>query len=228
MIGEHFPQPSAEKADRVPESLSSQTVRKLLMLEKSLGTDERVAEELLDEIDSHFEELGAKREDDFDGYIHNVASDRIIVRRENPDALFDSIENHKPIQIGFGKSGEARPNASILDWDASGLRIPYSKGFAKVGDGKIVTVSGFSPNYDHMRVKVVPKEDGARYESNKEFDQTRMIEGEVSPDDIEFFIVRFPRKLFPESHMTDEELENENTFYISRAYSLKPAKEKSH
>lgn len=228
MFAEGSLQQNIAKADRAAETLASQAARKLLQLERSLGIDEHATENLLDEIDSHLEALGARREEDFDGYIHNVASDRIIVRRENPDALFDSIENHKPIRIGFGKSGQARPNASILDWDASGLRIPYSKGFAKVGDGKIVTVSGFSPNYDHMRVEVVPREDGARYESDKEFDQTRMIEGEVSPDDIEFFIIRFPRKLFPESHMTDEEIENENTFYISRAYSLRPAKEKSH
>lgn len=228
MFGEHLPQPTIPKPDTHEETLPSPTVQTLLLLERSLGADERATADLLDEMHAHFEELGATREDDFDGYIHSVASDRIIVRRENPDSLFESLETNKPIRIGFNAGSRAYPNASILDWDASGLRIPYSKGFAKVGDGKIVVVSGFSPNYEHMSVKVVPKEDGARYETEKEFDQTRIVEGDVYPEDVEFFIVRFPRKLFPESHMTDEELENEGLFYISRAYSFKQAKEKSH
>ncbi len=195
-------------------------------LDENLGVDEEIAEKLLHEMDAYFALHGGKREFNFNKYIHLISAKypHMIVRRENPDELFNSLETGEPISIRFRKDEHdsvAYPNAAEIGWDGSGLRIPYQWGFGKVGKGKVVVVIGFTPNTESVINVPLPANSHPNYTDKKIREKIRMVEGDIDvKDDLKFAIVRFPRKFFPENEMTDEELEQINVFHISRAYSF--------
>lgn len=203
----------------------------LMQLDTSLGKDEKRSKDLLHEVRQTLEEHGA-HEEDFNTYLHFIAAkypgvgtntECVIVRREDPKVLLHAVETGEPINIRFREDihvGAAYPNASVLGWDASGLRIPYQRGFGKVGTGKIIAVIGFVPNTEKMHVFPLPKGTYAHYSDSVEREKIRMVEGDVFPEDLKFVIFRFPRNVFPKSEMTEAEFENEKVFHISRVYSF--------
>lgn len=195
-------------------------------LDAELGVDEEATEKLLDEMDSYFARHGGTPELNLGSYIQRVSGEHpeIVVRRERPEKLFDALESGEMLAIRPRKDSHASelyPNAGELGWDGSGLRIPYERGFGKVGEGKVVMVVGFMPNPEHLRNMPLPSGEYAHYTDPNERSKIRMVEGDVDPvNDLRFVIVRIPRTVFPESKMTPEELDQETVFYISRAYSF--------
>lgn len=195
-------------------------------LDTELGVHENETEKLLDNMDTYFAEHGGAREQDMDTFIHRIAGSypEVVVRRENPETLFHSLETGDAIQVRFREDahgGAAYPNAGVLGWDGAGLRIPYQRGFGQVGEGKVVVVIGFTPNATRIHSDSLPMGTYTHYSNPEERSRIRMVEGSIdTEEDLKFVIVRFPRSMFPESRMTDEELENEKVFHISRAYSF--------
>ncbi len=195
-------------------------------LDANLGVDEKNTEKLLQEMDSYFAKYGGIKEEEFGSYIHRISAlfPKMIVRRENPDELFNALETNDSVKIRFREDahgGVAYPNAAEIGWDGSGLRIPYQWGFGKVGEGKVVMVIGFTPNANEVLNAPIPPNSYPGYTDPMVRGKLRMIEGDIDmKNDLKFAIVRFPRKFFPESEMTDKELDQEEVFHISRVYSF--------
>lgn len=213
---------------KIPEELRNI----LAELEHELGGNAESSSELLKNITEYFSEHGGMLEPDFSRYIHRIAAEYpgLIVRREDPSALLRALETGESIPIRFhgeAHGGAAYPNAGVLGWDASGLSIPYQRGFGKIGDGKIVLVTGFVPNEQRVHVDSLPIGSYPHYNNPGERENIRMVEGDVdTKNDLKFVSIRFPRSLFPESQMTEAELDNENVFHISRLYSFNSALKK--
>lgn len=227
--------PLSETEPKLPTPSGSYEKALFTSLDESLGVDEKKAEKLLHEMDAYFALHGGKREQDFNNYIHLISAQypRMIVRREKPDNLFNALETGEPLSIRFNKNnhgGVAYPNAAEIGWDGSGLRVPYQWGFGKVGEGKVVMVVGFTPNTEHVLNAPLPPASYPNYTDPDIREKIRMVEGDIDMEnDLKFAIVRFPRKFFPENEMTEEELEQENVFHISRVYSFgDDVKKESH
>lgn len=217
------PVPQKQEIPPVPQG----ELNNLLMdLEHALGGDTQRASELIREVNEYFAEHGGRLETDFSKYINRMAAlhPDMVVRREDPARILHALGTGEPFEIRFrddAHGGAAYPNAGVLGLDASGLRIPYQRGFGKIGDGKIVLVVGFIPDQMKMHADPLPPGTYTHYNEPGEREKIRMVEGDVDPaKDLKFVSLRFPRALFPEDQMTDDELDHEEVFHISRLYSF--------
>lgn len=141
----------------------------------------------------------------------------MMVRREDPQRIFDLVEKEKPYELSFQKgvhSDEPYPNVALLGADCSGLKQVYTRGFAGIGKNTI-TVLGFTPEGLSL-VKKLPHDKYEHY-SATDRETVRMAEGEIGKDQVKFVLLRMPRKVFPESYLTDEEIDTP-TPYITRMY----------
>lgn len=228
---------SIPKKQEVPAASNQEALGNLLVqLDQALGGDQERSSELVRLVNEYFAEHGGKLEPDFSRYINRMAAlhPEMVVRREDPARLLHSLETGEPLAIRFREDahgGAAYPNAGTLGVDASGLRIPYQRGFGKIGDGKIVLVVGFLPDQMKMHAHPLPPGTYTHYNELGEREKIRMVEGDVDPNkDLRFVSIRFPREIFPEDQMTEDELDNEQVFHISRLYSFNndPEKENDH
>ncbi|MDO8425246.1 MAG: hypothetical protein Q7T01_01905 [bacterium] len=70
-----------------------------------------------------------------------------------------------------------------------------------------------------MDVAMLPVGEYQHYQGSMRM-HVRMIEGDVPRKHIRFVILRLPRAAFPEAHMIDAELDNEDLTHISRLYQF--------
>ncbi len=188
-------------------------------------------------------ELGGRLEEDSSVGMQRLAQQDpgMIVRRESPKSFIDALENEKPLPIRFdpeAHGGDPYPNAGVLGDDGFGLRIPFQRGFGGVsseegGKGKIISIIGFVPGASIHAVPM-PLAMYPHYKQGKERSMIRMVEGEVLPEDVRFFMVRIPRIHVPDSFLTEaeaaaeEENEEKRFPFISRLFVFNEKKETMH
>ncbi|MFH1429937.1 MAG: hypothetical protein ABIG71_00250 [Candidatus Uhrbacteria bacterium] len=187
---------------------------------------ENEKERAFDLIVAFFESHGAQLSKEYDRSMREIArtSPDLIVRRESPQVLLSTLEHDERLAIRFLKSahgGEDYPNAAVLGSAAEGLRIPLGRGFASVATGATQFVVGFRRPYTDKTFSVKQLGRG-EYEHYKGVDReyVRLVSGDVPPDHFRFTIIRMPRHAFPESRMTDDEIDNEDAPHIRRLFEF--------
>lgn len=129
--------------------------------------------------------------------------DELVVRRENPETLLESLENDHPVEIKFDGG---TPYANAVSWKhevdgTHGLDNAFLEGQAHLNN--VVMVYGFK------------KPEGLYYEktpAREVYDgidrsHVRSAAGFVPTDAIRFVTVRVPLSGFPEAMMTEDEKE---------------------
>lgn len=147
----------------------------------------------------------------------------LIIRRQKPELLIKTITEKTPLEISFDPekhAGKPYPNAAILGSDLSGLITPYTQGFGNFdkGAGALVFIAGIKQG-DKLNSTALSAGEFGHYNGEKR-SKIRKVYGSVPYEDIKFIIYRIPKKLFPESEMTDWELEHPEILHIKRLYEL--------
>lgn len=139
----------------------------------------------------------------------------LIVRREDPQKLFDALFLKSDLQIRPSTEHGIQPNAAMLGSDLSGLRVALAGGFGKVGKGSVVVTAGFTPS-ENFNVKNIPDDEFINFQG-KDRRLAKMVDGKIPFEDIKFVLLRMPADFFPEDKMTDDELERESA-HIQRMF----------
>lgn len=179
-----------------------------------------VLEESLEELGGRAVEGGDNRE--IMGLAKKYPS--LIVRRESPKALIGALATGDFLHIRFdpeAHGGDPYPNAATIGSDASGMRVPFQRGFGGVskeegGKGKIITIAGFLPG-KRLHVERMSREAYPHYKASAERNMIRMVSGEVSPEELKFIMFRIPRSYAPEEFATEIE-EEQQTFFYTRTF----------
>ncbi|MCX6763963.1 MAG: hypothetical protein NTZ97_04550 [Candidatus Moranbacteria bacterium] len=213
--------------------LNESALGKIERIERELlanSADNKSKEELLKTVEDLFKNTGAMEFDDWSKEMYEISKENpsLIVRREKPENLNEALNKKENLEIELGnRKGnlDFYPNASLLDQDLSGLKIATKEGFGKVGEGSVVFVVGFNPD---KKLEIHnPTKDFKSNLKPQEVAKIRMVEGNVPFDKIKFVFVRIPRKFFPESRMTEEEMEQESPF-IFRLFALREKEKTFH
>ncbi len=132
-----------------------------------------------------------------------LGNTNLIVRREAPERIVESIELDLPIQITF-PDGERYSNA--VEWQpnlgSQGLNNAYLEGYSHLNG--VVTVFGFKTD-NQVDVQSLP--DASQRFAGLPREYVRSVKGTVHKDAIVFVSVRIPFLSFPSSQMTPEELD---------------------
>jgi hypothetical protein len=127
---------------------------------------------------------------------------KIIVRREDPERVLDLAVHHDPVAIDF-PPGDRYSNA--VEWEASlgsiGLSNAYMEGYGHINGA--VTVAGFKKG----TLDIVSLPDAEQRFHGLDRTYVRSVKGEVKPEDILFVAARVPIAAYPESDMTETELD---------------------
>lgn len=178
-----------------------------------------------------FEGAGWEMEEDLQAGLTKAAGRQtIVIRRESPQRVVESIQDHKALEISFGQPGqpdqkrEPFANAAILEGgDYSGLKIPYADGFSKIGAGSTIFVAGFEAKSSRLNVSMIPSDKYQEKYQGRDRHLVRMVNGTVPPESVKFVIVRFAARVFPEGQMTAQEQERieddpQRTHFITRIF----------
>lgn len=157
----------------------------------------------------YFEENGAVEYDEWQSKLGEIArkNGKIIVRRENPETFLTVFKNKKNLPIAFSAEHGKQPNSALLGNDLAGLRLALAGGFGKIGKGSVAITVGFEPS-ENLSIKDVPDGKFTNF-SGSERSLVKIVQGDVPFEKMKFFLLRMPYGLFPESEMTEDELEKE-------------------
>lgn len=147
------------------------------------------------------------------------SGENLIVRREDPEKIYNLITKNSSIEVGNNMLGFSRyPNSALFGGahgDISGLDNAFTEG--QLSAGGVVTTIGFHKNDERMTVLELPEEDVER--NGKRRDKARSFGGTIKPEDIAFIIVRMPNSLMPGKEKSDG-------FYSFSGYVFNEDKEK--
>lgn len=168
--------------------------------EGSAGTTKALLEAIRDSKGNYFDDIGL---------MYPLIHERVLVRRENIETVMHNLLENKDINID---PKGLYPNVAWWDIDhgSEGLKNAFLEGRAQLNG--VVAVVGFVPSETLMVVdqKDIPDEPGVFLGAKGEQLDRRFVasaHGNVSQSDIRFAIFRFPYQHFPESEMTDAEVE---------------------
>jgi hypothetical protein len=182
---EHFPLPQQRPEEKLVRSTP----------EASHETAEQVLKEL--ESLSGYEEYT-----DITRMYRELPNESLVVRRENPHTLLNSLASDEPISIQFVGN---TPYANSVEWNPKldgprGLDNAYMEGNGQV-EG-IVLVYGFEkPEGLYMDTPAESQQVFAGIDRVR----VRSAAGLVPVENIRFITMRVPLRAFPESQMTEEE-----------------------
>ncbi len=146
--------------------------------------------------------VGGQEFTDVTAMYGELKSERLIVRRTDPDAVIGAIANHAPLEIAF--AGDT-PYNNAVEWAAdmgpNGISNAYLEGNAQ--KNAVVAVFGFRPKGGQVEVAQLPHTEMQFGDMRRE--QVRSVSGTVDPEDIRFVSLRIPAESYPESGMTEDE-----------------------
>lgn len=153
--------------------------------------------------------------------------EELVVRREDPLAIAQSILWNRDLPVGTGeRPGEVSANS--VAWRRSdgelGLKTAFLEGRATAGG--IATVVGIRRGTD-LELRTIPQ---SEFDPRPDRRLVRNATGIIHPNEIEFVIVRVPATHFPKQDMTDEEADryedeiesgHRNRMQVLRAFSFR-------
>jgi hypothetical protein len=142
--------------------------------------------------------------------IYSKIDHEIVVRRESPIAIIESLVYEEPLSIKF-QDGGTPYNNSVL-WQVSqgkeGLQNAFMEGFSSALG--ICMVAGYEKNnlkVEHLESS--PDNNITKYTSDgKIMSRNHVVatEGTVNVEDIDFLVVRIPYHFMSEDLLRDEEI----------------------
>ncbi len=142
---------------------------------------------------------------------------QMIVRREDPERVLEATADHEPIRIDFPE-GERYSNA--VEWKSEmgsrGLSNAFLEGYGQINGA--VTVMGFKKG--SLDVQSLP--DAEQRFAGLDREYVRSVKGDVHPEDVLFVSARIPIFAYPESDMTDTELDLLDAYCEFQANGKKP------
>lgn len=127
---------------------------------------------------------------------------QMIVRREDPQRVLELTVAHESAQIDF-PPGDRYSNA--VEWSsdlgARGLSNAFLEGYGHINGA--VTIIGFKKG--SLDIQSLPDAEQRFAGLDRAF--VRSVKGEVKPEDVLFVSARIPITAFPESEMTEAELD---------------------
>lgn len=138
---------------------------------------------------------------------------QMIVRRESPEKLLETIGENVPLHIDF-PAGERYSNAVIWNPEQGvrGLDNAYLEGYG--ASNGVVSIVGFKQG---AISDVVAVEDASQRFAGLDRAYVRSVRGDVAPNDILFVSIRIPAFVFPQKDMTEQELERYEAWEEERA-----------
>ncbi len=170
------------------------------------------AHETYDELDQFLQDYGATlHEDVSDIYQQYNTSEPLIVRRENPNLVVGLVHG-TDITITFDPEvagGDGSKYANCALWPhgsiekTNGIANAFLEGRGNAGP--VVLVAGYQQNKERMSVEEPTEkmeEIGTISRQN-----VRILSGTITPEDLEFIILRTPIKFFDPKRLTKAEQE---------------------
>ncbi len=156
------------------------------------------------ELETAISSFGGELTADMNQVYNTSNNQELIVRREDPVRILESLEEGDDLVIGQKENlGEY---ANALSWKSSygsnGLRHAFLEGHGQYLG--IVTVIGFRKG-DQLTVS--PVTNLLKESSSPDRDLIRSVSGRVQPQDIAFIAIRIPVQRFNRSLMTENELD---------------------
>lgn len=153
---------------------------------------------------------------------YNSTTKPLIVRREDPIRIVNLIKGDS-IKMEFdpevvGDRGDKYANSALWPYGpinkTSGIANAFLEG--RGAAGPIVIVAGYTHNQDHMKIED-PDEHMAEVGTIQRH-AIKILSGEIETQDLEFLIIRAPKKFFDPTKLKLEEQHSEQIF---RGYKFK-------
>ena len=185
---------------------------------------QRRLEDTLEHISDFFRKNGG-REEDVNSIYHRYlsrVSKPLIVRREDPERVARLIED-EDIDLNFDPkvvSGRGDKYANCAIWphghsSTAGMKNAFLEGRGMAGP--LVTIMASRQNPKHNLIED-PKNKMLNV-GNIDRESVRIVSGQIKKDDLEFIIVRLPKKFLSPEKLTEEEKKN-NLNEVFRGFSF--------
>ena len=164
------------------------------------------------------QETGARFQNEVDTIYADMKKENCLVRVEQLSRILETIELNKDLPIGH--NAETHYANAVIPEDA-GIKLALAEGQAP---GPIRAIMSFgksligfkSENLSVSEVDFVPDAAGVRDEQERKY-VCRHVEGTLHKEDIKFLVIRIPKHLLDEKHLSSEELEEKDFPFVFRA-----------
>lgn len=201
----HSPAQETERAQEITESSYVNICRKY---EKKHSLSSEEVEELVSGTIEFLKNSGGIYCEDV-STIYRAINHEIVVRRENPIALIESVSYHEPLELKF--EGDIPYSNSAL-WQikqgSEGLKNTFEEGFSSVAG--IAYVAGYEKTHLSIQKPTSSDVGTTKYSSSGQVLSREHVvasHGSVDPDDIDFIVVRIPISYMKEDELRDEEID---------------------
>lgn len=174
--------------------------------------------ELLDLIS---EETGKNLFEDVSTIYEKMKKTQCLVRVEQLSRILATIELGRPLEIGHE---EETHYANAVIPEEEGIKLALAEGQAPgpfraiVSFGK--TLVGFKT--DHLEVTEIDHSENGNNFRDEELRKRicRHVKGKIEKRDIRYMVIRIPKHLLDEKHLTEEELKEKDLPFVFRATSF--------
>jgi transcriptional antiterminator Rof (Rho-off) len=163
-------------------------------------------------------ETGARFETEADTIYKNMERENCLVRVEQLSRILKTVELDDDLPIGH--NAETHYANAVIP-DERGIKLALAEGQAP-GPIRVLMSFGKSligfktDNLQVTEVDYVPDAAGIRDEQERRY-VCRHVEGTLKKQDIKFLVIRIPKHLLDEQHLTQEELEEKDFPFVFRA-----------
>lgn len=212
------------QSDNPPEALPGAEVSPDVLRSKNLvasireNKQGRLREEDVLDLYSLLEEHGLRKRDDFGNYFQTLVTEgttNVLVRKENVETFLEHLGHDAALPVGKKLLDEeigTHANAAILGSQAEGLRLAFEEGFDKSVGGKMSIVVCFDSH--DLEIRGISSDSTTSLNKPDTVSLMRSIRGDISLDDIRFIAIRWPKRVFPENLMTEDEIDSDGQFII--------------
>lgn len=177
-------------------------------IKKNLGT-------LLDLIEK---ETGTEFQEEVDTIYEDMKAENCLVRVEQLSRILETVELNKDLPIGH--NAETHYANAVIPEEA-GIKLALAEGQAP---GPIRAIMSFgksligfkTDNLEVSEVDFIPDAAGIRDEQERKF-VCRHVEGTLTKEDIKFLVIRIPKHLLDEQHLSQEEIAEKDFPFVFRA-----------
>lgn len=164
------------------------------------------------------QETGNEFQEEVDSVYEDVKRENCLLRVEQLSRILETVELNKELPIGH--NAETHYANAVIPEDA-GIKLAFAEGQAP---GPIRAIMSFGKSLigfktDHLQVSevdYVPDAAGVRDEQERKY-VCRHVEGTLTKEDIRFLIMRIPKHLLDERHISPEELKAKDFPFAFRA-----------
>lgn len=163
-------------------------------------------------------ETGAEFQEEVDAIYEEMKEEKCLVRVEQLSRILETVELNKDLPIGH--DAETHYANAVIPEEA-GIKLALAEGQAP---GPIRAIMSFgksligfkTDNLEVSEVDFIPDTTGIRDEQERKY-VCRHVEGTLKKDDIKFLVIRIPKHLLDEKHLSQEEISEKDFPFVFRA-----------